>query len=453
VCGLNLTLDGDIQQMNWAIQHRGIRSSIAEHGPWKLGHVRLPINELSESSDQPIQQDGWSFLFVGEFFDWKKFDPYATCDTHVLVGEWLRRVWEGENPTNLFKDIDWMGAFIAIDPEDCAHIIQDYLAQKPLYIHEASCTISSEIRGVMAGHVNHPWPANDFYLGSVAKFGYHPGPDTMIQGIQKMPHATYTTIDPGDSNDHTIRRSSKGTLRPRPGNIRKLLEESMKKRLISDQPLAMLVSGGLDSSIVYKLTEQAGMLDQVKVFHCQNGEEQWLDELGVKNTQMLECQQVKIEDAIWLNEGPVDLGSLLPQIALARAMSGSPVVLTGDGADELFGGYRRMAEYDAQLSDIFQELVYYHLPRLDKIPMSHTTELRTPFLARPVIEAALALPYAERIEKRALKAAFQDLIPETILNRPKQPLKSARVLFQPMEWRMQLIDETRRMIQNEMRDL
>ena len=102
-------------------------------------------------------------------------------------------------------------------------------------------------------------------------------------------------------------------------------------------------------------------------------------------------------------------------------------MLTGDGADELFGGYRRSQDYDSQMSDVFLELPYYHLPKLDRVMMHSTTEVRSPFLAPYMVKFAMSLPYSERINKKHLKEAVSRFIPEEIINRKKVPLKTKEI--------------------------
>jgi asparagine synthase (glutamine-hydrolysing) len=137
------------------------------------------------------------------------------------------------------------------------------------------------------------------------------------------------------------------------------------------------------------------------------------------------------------------MGSVVPQYHLFEAIkngSNTRIVISGDGADELFGGYRRMNEYDSQDSDIFHELVYYHLPRLDKLSMAHTLELRSPFLNHDIVRFALSLPLEERKNKKILKDTFKGLIPESIIDRSKLALKNQMIVEDQIEYRKKIKD-------------
>jgi asparagine synthase (glutamine-hydrolysing) len=143
------------------------------------------------------------------------------------------------------------------------------------------------------------------------------------------------------------------------------------------------------------------------------------------------------------NESPIDLGSVVPQYLLFDAIkkgTDTRIVLSGDGADEMFGGYRRIDEYDSQGSDIFHELTYYHLPRLDKMSMAHTLELRNPFLNLELVQLATALPMELRKHKTVLKKAFKGLVPDSVIERKKHPLKNEKIVKDPMEYRIEAIE-------------
>ena len=112
-------------------------------------------------------------------------------------------------------------------------------------------------------------------------------------------------------------------------------------------------------------------------------------------------------------------------------------VLTGDGADELFGGYRRASTYDSQQSDIFSELPYYHCPRLDRTMMKHTIELRSPFMRSDIVKYALNIPYSERNGiKKVLMDTFKSIVPHEVLHRDKRALKTKEIYEQPLTQRL-----------------
>jgi asparagine synthase (glutamine-hydrolysing) len=203
------------------------------------------------------------------------------------------------------------------------------------------------------------------------------------------------------------------------------------------------LSGGLDSSIIYAISKEM-MGKDVTTFTIDNAEDQkYVSMLNPVNLEFLNFGNVTEEKVLQANEGPVDLGSMEAQYLIGEAIraKGFDVALSGDGADELFGGYRRITKYDSQKSDVWSELVNYHLPRLDKMMMQHTVELRSPFLARPVVESALGLPYEWRTNKNILKYAFEDILPEEILNRKKEPLKIEGVRTDKEGHSLRLVEE------------
>ena len=131
-----------------------------------------------------------------------------------------------------------------------------------------------------------------------------------------------------------------------------------------------------------------------------------------------------LKKALYFMDQPFDLGSVVPQYLLAKeiAKRGYNVAISGDGADELFGGYSRNRWFDCQKSDIFDEIVYYHLPRLDTLMYSHCVELRCPYLAKSIISVALNVPYVHRTRKEILRL-IEIKIPEEIRYRKKTALR------------------------------
>ena len=128
------------------------------------------------------------------------------------------------------------------------------------------------------------------------------------------------------------------------------------------------------------------------------------------------------EEAILSYEHYLDYGSLLPQYCLFKNSSNT-VILTGDGADELFSGYNRAQLCDTQEYDVKTELPYYHHIRLDRCSMAHTKEARNPFLSKDVISFAMNCSYKRRKGKSLLKEIYRGLIPKEIIERPKLPLR------------------------------
>jgi asparagine synthase (glutamine-hydrolysing) len=190
------------------------------------------------------------------------------------------------------------------------------------------------------------------------------------------------------------------------------MNKSIQDRLISkNYEIGCLISGGLDSSIIAHYLKQNN--SKVNFYSIENNEKYYLDlllkDLRIDVKYLNYNINEDIENSFRFNETPIDLGSVLPQHKLFSVIP-ERIVLSGDGADELFGGYKRINDYDSQLSDIFEELTFYHLPRLDRASMRYTIELRNPFLSHNIIRLALLLPYKDRINKIFLKNVFKGKI-------------------------------------------
>jgi len=227
--------------------------------------------------------------------------------------------------------------------------------------------------------------------------------------------------------------------------------------MVSDVPVSLLLSGGLDSSIIYKILER--MTHQFTVFHVNNKEEEYLNDLDIPNDIPVRKIDLwlpgMIDEAVFANQTPVDMGSVIQQYALGKSIKeqGFNVAISGDGADELFGGYRRAMEYDSQASDIYHELIHYHLPRLDRLMMASTVELRCPYLSWDVLALAQKIPWKQRRSKELLKEIFIDLLPLSIIERSKRPLRIEQYDDSKINWRHMVMNAfdmvTERRFENE----
>lgn len=433
MCGFNIAYGPDalerVTLMNEALKHRGLYSNVRGSADFAMGHVRLPIVGLDREFDQPYKDSrGNYFLFAGEILDFRETHPKAKCDVELL-----EELWDKYG----FKEREGFWSVVRHDTRTgYTSFLTDFLNKKPIYFRIAGgkvAGVSSEVKALLPLGPNAP---NENYFSQVIKFGYPLDPvSTPVDGIHKMRRGTRMTINclgqilgMDEGADHMVQREQPRDL-CNPTNVRKVIELSVKRRVLSsDVPVAFLLSGGLDSTIVFRLARR--WVDKPKVFFVDNGEDaRFINEAcdGCEVTQIYP-EGVERDEAVKINDGPADMGSLFPQIALAKAIHRQApevrVVLSGDGADELFGGYSRATRYDSQASDVFDEIVNYHAPRLDKTMMSQTLELRCPFLGRDVLRLALGVPYDLRTSKQLLKAAFVDIVPQSIIERPKLALRS-----------------------------
>jgi len=420
VCGVVVAPSWHVEHAMANLMHRGIRSRIILSDRVSVGHVRLPIVGLAEEYDQPYEDTQWVVAFVGEILDYKDWSTYD-CDFPLVT-----ETWTSEGPEG-FRKFDGFWSVIAYSKvTHQVHLLVDYLAQKPLYYRTDILAAASEPDAVACLE---PVTPDEVYLSAVVKWGYCPETwRTPYQEVRKTRPGEHVILE----GDECARCELVDILEPLPVNLAglksEIIEATKRRVLSSDVPVAALVSGGLDSAIVYTLAKRFG---DVRAYHVENDETLAAAAvIGSGKHSLLDYKDVTLPRALEVMQEPLDLGSLLPQLAVSDAIARAGkerVCLTGDGADELFGGYGRAARYDSQWSDVFHELVAWHLPRLDRVMMRNLVEVRSPFLARDVVEAALGLPWAERRDKRVLRELFREDLPAGVADRPKKALRTPAV--------------------------
>jgi len=398
------------------LNHRGIISSSTRKEDWVLEHRLLPIQTNNEKGLQPIQLKGDRYLlFNGEIFNFYKFGDY-TNDTSYLKDFFDDLEWR----KNINEINRWCGFWsIVIYEEKGFTAFTDPLGKKQLYYNEYM--ISSEIK---------PLLRNNPLLGTPKLL--QPTGNTPFLGVRRIkpnriyrlqPHLKTRVFDvyiTGMKYYNIYKNESKESLYQR-------MQNSTQDRLINKMDgITMFVSGGLDSTIIlHHLLESPIPNNKIELLTIENGEEEYIE--IIEKYYNVSVRRIPIEEnlyreAILSYEHYLDYGSLLPQYCLFKNSSNT-VVLTGDGADELFSGYNRAQLWDTQKYDVRTELPYYHHIRLDRCSMVHTKEARNPFLSKDVISYAMNCAYKKRKGKKVLKDNYMGYIPKQIIERKKLPLR------------------------------
>jgi asparagine synthase (glutamine-hydrolysing) len=367
------SLEADVlAAMGEAIRHRGPddRGIYATKG-MAIGNQRLSIIDL-QGGHQPFVSDDGQIIVVqnGEIFNHIELaqDLARTgnpCRTHSDT-EVLLRLYESEGVGFLHK-LNGMFAFAIIDKrEQAMYIVRDRIGVKPLYVHDdgRQLTFASEIKSILKAGM--PKPAMDKEaLHHYLSFNYVPAPYTMYEGIKHlMPgHAVKVTRD----GSETWRWWNLADVQPVHGRseadwieeFNAIIDDAVRLRLRCDVPFGAFLSGGVDSSTVVGLMARH-MTEPVKTFcigfHDPRYDESSFaqaaaDRFGTQHTmERVEPDMLDLWPmATYHCDQPHGDVSFLPTYRVSElAARDVKVVLTGDGADELFAGYDKYKEFFAQ---------------------------------------------------------------------------------------------------------
>lgn len=405
---------------------------------------RLPLQtKLGDNKCSPIRTNtGW-LMYVGEIFNYNR--TMFESDVDLVV-----EMFNSMSPADVARESAWWDGFWAIcfleENTGRLYCWTDPLGKKQLYYSAVNKGVSlpdvcSEIRPL----VDHFANFDRFYRSEVFKWGYNTDDRTPWECVKRvMPNRLYEFSEQGDVWIHDKPLMDWfNPVEDNPRDLYGLIMQAVNDRLITTgSKVGMMLSGGLDSSIIAAILKE--LEADVVLYTVNNGDDYeyahlMADHLGLPLTDL----EYNMDDGAFMetcfriNETPIDLGSVVPNQAMFQCIP-TDVVLSGDGADELFGGYRRIDDYDSQLSDVFQELTFYHLPRLDRACSRYTKELRNPFLSHYVIPYALRIPYEQRKHKKILKDTFGYMLPKEIVDRPKLPLKNDELKKDPLAYRKKI---------------
>ncbi|MCH8348181.1 MAG: asparagine synthase (glutamine-hydrolyzing) [Proteobacteria bacterium] len=461
----------DFKEALASMHHRGpdAMQSWTDGKTTRLGLTRLSIQDLDPRSNQPFFAANHKHVIVfnGEIYNFqelkKQFDikTRTTSDTEVLVELFVKL---GEK---MLDHLNGMFAFVILNTETKEiFAARDRLGIKPLYMYQQDkeLVFSSEIRAVLklANKQDFDPVGIRQYLKARAFFNGH----TLYKNIKMFPAGYYYR------NGHFYKYWSLPT-KPKTrewldDEIRDLVESAVEYRCIADVPVGSYLSGGVDSTIVATLT---GKPDTWTVGFEEMNEFEWgrlaADKLGVSHNEILLDRDEFLDLAkmlVEVRQEPLSVPNEVLIYKMSKAVKKkNTVVLSGEGADELFYGYDRifrwanegkwdLSDFDEKYSygkhvdneilinilepyegrkdcldkvSAFFQIGHLHglLRRLDNSTMMCSVEARVPFVDHRLIEYMYGAPVSYRmaggVVKHPLKQIFSDILPKEIINRRK----------------------------------
>lgn len=354
-----------VQRMNDALAHRGPDDAGIYHdGPAWLGHRRLSIIDLA-GGHQPIGNEDGTIQVVlnGEIYNFQELRARLEARGHVFRTrsdtEVIVHLYE-EKGLGLLDDLVGMFAIALWDGHrERLLLARDRLGKKPLYyqVADGGIAFGSELRALMA----HPSTPREVDLGALRKYLLYdavPAPQTILRGARKLEPGEWLTFEGGHVErgfywDLTFEEGAvprdETALHAR---LWEALLESTRLRLISDVPLGVFLSGGIDSTTIVALMAELMPADRIKTFSI-GFENKSFDEssyarevaryFGTDHREQVLDAATMLEllpGILASMSEPLADGSLVPTYLLSRfTRQHVTVALGGDGGDELLLGY------------------------------------------------------------------------------------------------------------------
>lgn len=480
--------------------HRGPDGGGAEIGNgFAVIHRRLAIIDIAQGHQPMLSADGRTGIaYNGEIYNFKEIRCdlerrghrfHTDCDTEVFLA-----LFEADG-VKAFARLDGMfTAFIwdfRTDPQGDFYLVRDHLGIKPLYVYEDSkrFVFSSELLPLL--RVDGLDLEPDLVgLASYLTYRYCQAPFTLFRRIRRAESGTYMRIRHGQASTWRFwdmpphENTCTLTLDDAAAELKRLLRKSVAQQQMSEVPVGLLLSGGLDSSVIAALCADVGVsLRSYNIGFPYLNEFQFSKEVADRFSLphiAIETTPAEIagrfDRVVAAMDEPIADPACFPlHILCDHIKEHITVVLSGEGSDEMLGGYpqyQRILESSpgpiGEKFDQFRDFSWYFarrtlpltrnvpphklwrqrqyftersmlngmlaydmktwlpenlMAKADKILMSHSLEGRFPFLSPQIVEFVSGLPenfkFGADGGKSILRRAFSDVLPQSVLTRPK----------------------------------
>jgi len=467
-----------------------------------LGFTRLAINGLNEAGMQPFEADGLTWMCNGEIYNAKQLAadyniPMPSGSDCEVLGPLYKQFRAQDDLAGFFRALDGVFAIVIYDKERdevvwgrdpygvrplfAAWQVQGVDAQEDLLkdlgdfsgltirlvLNDAKFTglcLASERKALPKGW----WAAMQFSPGFYGSVNFKTLGNFNMQAYHGIPWLKNPSYSRAHPNGYEEARNA----------VRFALEQAVHKRMMTERPVAALLSGGIDSSLIAALVQQnlrklnlpalktysIGMPGSTDLVYARKV----ADHIGSDHTEII----LSVED--FFNAIPkvindiesyditsvrASVGNWLISKAI-RETSDCKVVFNGDGSDEVFGSYlyffRAPSDqaFETEVDRLLKEISYYDVLRSDRTISSHGLEPRTPFLDKQFVAVAKSVATEWRrpirgsvVEKRILRDAFNGtgLLPDEVLWRQKEAFSDG-VSSKEKSWYQEIQDRVISMV-------
>ena len=411
---------------------------------YQLGFTRLALNGLNEDGMQPMHWNDIRWICNGEIYNWENiadeigFVSKSGSDCEI-IGAALHKF---KTIDDFFRRLHGVFAMVIVNGNQVI-IGRDPYGVRPLFIQmiNSQIIVSSEVKALPnLGYVK-PFPP-----------GHYAVIDIKTLSIKYTQYHTQNIV-PIPPDDVFMR-------------VRESLTASVKLRMLAERPVAALLSGGLDSSLIAALVQDELLknnrppLETFSIgFHGSEDlrhAKMVAEHIGSKHTEIIMTPDdffgaipdvIRDIESYDITTVRASVGNWLVAREISR-LSECKVVFNGDGSDEIFGGYLYFykapsdEEFENESNRLLKDIHLFDVLRSDRCISSHGLEPRTPFLDKAFVDVVKSIPVdmrrptSEYMEKWVLREAFSDtnILPLEVLYRKKEAFSDGVSTHNGISW-------------------